>query len=707
MRCIRVLLLVFGLSATTWAGGRPMTIDDLLAVKSVSDPQISPDGKQVVYVVSELDRVTNKSNSDLWLIAIDGGTPRRLTTSPGADEHPRWSPDGKQISFVSDRGGSSQIWLLPIEGGEAHQLTKLPIDVSGPIWSPKGDKLAFTAEVYPGKTPEETAAKDKEKAEAKSKARVFDRLMIRHWSAWDEGKRSHLFVCDAKTGEAKDLTPKLEVNTPPAPFGGSSDYSFSPDGKELAFTAEPIKDSAWSTNTDIWKVSVDGGEPENLTKENPAADAQPAYPPRGGFGLLAYLSQARPGFESDLWVLKLLKDKNLNLSLTYRGKTDDPWIDLSSSLDRPIQSFTYAPHEGQGYWGGQRLIAVIDDAGSESLVEFTYGIGTRSGYAGILSISQGKKLITGGANSSCQVVRGSGDLVFVHNDAAHPAELYHAKSDGSGMKPLTHHNDSLIADLDLTKAESFTFKGADGDDVSGFLIRPPGFDKNKKYPVVFLIHGGPQGAWHDEWHARWNYALFAAPGYAVVAINPRGSTGYGQKFTDQISGDWNGRVYYDLMMGLDHVLKTYPFLDGNRVAAAGGSYGGYMVNWLAGHTPRFKALISHAGVFDLPSMYGTTEELWFPEWEFGGPPWEKPEVYRAMSPSTYQQNFQTPTLVLHGALDFRVPDAQGLGMFTALQRRGVPSRYVFFPDEGHWILKAPNRVIWWREVQGWLEKYLR
>lgn len=272
---------------------------------------------------------------------------------------------------------------------------------------------------------------------------------------------------------------------------------------------------------------------------------------------------------------------------------------------------------------------------------------------------------------------------------------------------MTKHNAPLTAQLDLPTAEGFSFKGADDDEVSGWIIKPPGFDANKKYPVLFLIHGGPQGAWHDEWHARWNYAMFASPGYILVAINPRGSTGYGQKFTLQISKDWTGRVYRDLMLGLDHAIKTYPYLDGSKVAAAGGSYGGFMVNWIAGHTDRFKALISHAGVFDLTSKYGTTEELWFPEFEFGGTPWEKPELYRDQSPSGFVKAFKTPTLVIHGALDFRVPDAQGIGMFTALQRMGVSSRLVWFPDEGHWITKPANRIVWWREMQDWLAKYLK
>jgi dipeptidyl aminopeptidase/acylaminoacyl peptidase len=685
MRLALGLLMLTALAAPTLAAGRPMTVDDLLAVKAVSDPQIAPDGKSVVYVVSEVDRESGKSNSSLWLVPIKGGGPRRLTTTPGTNNHPRWSPDGKSIAFVSSRGGSAQVWLLPIDGGEPRQLTKLPIDVAGPIWSPKGDRIAFAAEVYPGKTAEETAAKDKEKEASKSRARIFDRLMIRHWTSWDEGKRSHLFVCDATTGEARDLTPKLDVNTPPAPFGGSSDYAWSHDGKEVAFTAEPMKDEAWSTNTDIWTVPVTGGAPKNLTAENKGADAQPVYSPDGK--AIAYVSQARAGFEADLWILKV---RNLHDGFTAK---------VSEPLDRPVLSFVWTDTS-------RDLFAVIDDAGTESVVNIPYNEKNwRDG-----GITYPNRVVKGGVNTSIQVGPGVHDLVFLHGDTAHPGEIHHATfpevADTSEKKALTHHNDALVSGLDVSKAEGFTFKGADGDDVSGWLIKPPGFDAKKTYPVVFLIHGGPQGAWHDEWHARWNFQMFASPGYAVVAVNPRGSTGYGQKFTDQISQDWTGRVYDDLMKGLDHALKTYSFLDRDRVAAAGGSYGGFMVNWIAGHTDRFKALISHAGVFDLTSKYGTTEELWFPEWEFGGTPWEKPEMYRKQSPSGFVENFKTPTLVTHGALDFRVPDAQGLGLFTALQRRGVPSRLVFFPDEGHWVLKPANRVVWWNEMLGWLKKYL-
>ena len=671
--------LVLSLGNAALVNGRPMTIDDLLAIKSVSDPQISPDGESVVYVVSELDRATDKTDSTLWLIPTAGGEPKRMTTAPGTNNHPRWSPDGKTLAFVSSRGGSAQVWLLPVEGGEARQLTKLPIDVSGPIWSPRGDRIAFAAEVYPGTTPEQTAAKDKEKEASKSKVRTFDHLMIRHWNAWDEGKKSHLFVADANTGVARDLTPKLEVNTPPAPFGGSTDYAWSPDGKELAFTAEPVKDQAWSTNTDIWTVPADGGELKNLTASNPAADAQPSYSPDGT--MLAYVSQARPGFESDLWVLRAWK------------RDGSETIDVSSYLDRPVQSYAWR--------SANSLAAVIDSEGTEPIVTFR-----------LLEPSENRDRMTGrpvsgGASNSISIGPEAKTLAFVHHSADKPGEIYLWEEGKPKPRALTSHNATLVSQLDLPAVEGFTFTGADHEQVHGWLLRPPGFDPKKTYPVAFLIHGGPQGAWHDEWHARWNYQMFAAPGYAVVAINPRGSTGYGQKFTDQISQDWTGKVYEDLMKGLDFALEKYPFLDKTKLAAAGGSYGGFMVNWICGHTDRFKALISHAGVFDLVSMYGTTEELWFPEWEYGGFPWDRAEHYRDRSPSTYARGFRTPTLVIHGALDFRVPDAQGLGMFTCLQRLGVPSRYVWFPDEGHWIAKPQNRIVWWREVQAWLAKYLK
>ena len=682
MRLIVLMMVVPCLvSPLALGAGRAMTVDDLLAVKSVGDPQVSPDGKHVVYVLSELDRATNKSNSDLYLIALIGGEPKRLTTAPGADNHPRWSPDGKSIAFNSSRSGSMQIWILPIDGGEARQVTKLPIEANGPVWSPTGDRIAFAAEVYPGKTPEETAATEEAKTKEKANVRIFDDLMIRHWDRWDDGKRSHIFTVEVDTGKAIDLSPSLARNSPPAPFGGSSDYTFTPDGKFVVITAEPSKDLAWSTNTDLHMVPATGGDLVNLTAANPGADAQPAFSPTG---TLAYLSQARAGFEADQWVLK---------TLDLKSKTT---TDLSSKFDRPIQSFSWVD--------ARRLVAVLDDGGTEPIL-FIPADGSTN--------KAGKQpfAVAGGVNTSPSAVAGSTaprpGLVYLHGSTVRPAEVHYLPAGSDQAQVLTHHNDALIAQLDLHPAELFHFPGADGDPVAGWLIKPPGFDPSKKYPVVFLIHGGPQGAWHDEWHARWNPSLFAAPGYAVVAINPRGSTGFGQKFTDQISQDWTGRVYEDLMKGLDYVLKENSFLDGSKVAAAGGSYGGFMVNWIAGHSDRFRALISHAGVYDLASMYGTTEELWFAEWEFGGASWQNPKLYLDQSPSAFAASFQTPTLITHGSMDFRVPEAQGLGFFTALRRQGVPARLVIFPEENHWVLKPANRIVWWREMHDWLAKYLQ
>ena len=679
--CVAMLLLTPLLAPVAMAAGRAMTVDDLLNVKSVGDPQVSPDGKTVVYVLSELDRSTDKSNSDLYLIPVSGGEPKRLTTSPGADNHPRWSPDGKSIAFNSTRSGSRQVWILPIDGGEARQLTRLPIDANEPVWSPTGDRIAFAASVYPGKTPEETAAKDEAKAKEKANVRIFDDLMIRHWDQWNDGKKSHVFTVEVATGKAVDLSPSLTVNAPPTPFGGSSDYTFTPDGKSVVFTAEPLKDFAWSTNTDLHMVPATGGDLVNLTAANPGADAQPTF---SLAGKLAYVSQARAGFEADQWVLKTMDLKTKQIS------------DLTSKLDRPVQSF--------GWVDNDQLVAVLDHEGTEPIALIQADDSSNQTKAVT-------ELAKGGVNTAPSLVKsGSGttlELVYLHGSTNHPAEIYTRV--GTDAKPvaLTHHNDALVAELDLPPAESFQFAGADGDKVSGWLVKPPGFDASKKYPVVFLIHGGPQGAWHDEWHPRWNPSLFAAPGYAVIAINPRGSTGYGQKFTDQISQDWTGRVYDDLMKGLDHAIKTYPFLDESMIAAAGGSYGGFMVNWIAGHSNRFKALISHAGVYDPASMYGTTEELWFAEWEFGGTPWTSPKLHADQAPANFAANFKTPTLITHGSMDFRVPESQGIGFFTALRRQGIDARLVIFPEENHWILKPANRIIWWREMHDWLAKYLK
>lgn len=675
-------LLTMTDEAQAQVGSRRMTVEDLLAVRSVSGLKLSPDGKLAVYSVSALNKETGKSISDLWVAIVNReGMPRQLTTSPSSESEPAWLPDNRNVIFLSNRSGSMQLWKIAIDGGEAQQVTRLPVDVAGgPVISADGKLAAIAVRVYPGMNLQQTADEDKKRESAKSKVKTFDSLMIRHWDTYDDGKRSHIFVVNLDTGEAIDLIPGLTSNAPPGPFGGSGEYAFSPDSKSIVFTAEPLKDHAWSTNNDIWQVPVAGGKPKNLTASNPGSDNQPAFSPDGRH--LAYLRQVNAKFEADQTVLTVLEIAS--------GKITE----LTRNLDRPVHDFSWVG-DGSG------LLASIENMGNQDIY-----LVDPTGKKAPEAVTSQK-----GVHSVPQQVNKNGLIAYLRTDSVAPNEIFYMRRAGDGStttKRLSSHNDELVAQLDLTPSEPFQFKGADDTTVHGWITKPPGFDPLKKYPVLFLIHGGPQSAWLNVWHARWNSTLFAAPGYVVVAINPRGSTGYGQKFTNEISRDWNGRVYIDLMKGLDYALKTYSYMDSSRVGAAGGSYGGYMVNWIAGQTDRFKCLISHAGVWDLPSMYGTTEELWFAEWEFGGPPWEKEfwDGYVKQSPSTFAGKIKTPVLITHGALDYRVPETQGFGLFTALQRQGVPSRLVMFPDENHWILKPDNRRVWWNEMHAWLKKYL-
>ena len=681
----KALLLVAGLSAVDASAQgrvqRPMTFQDFAAVRNVSDPQVSPDGQWVLYSVRTTDVDANKRATVTRLQAANGSAARQFPDAATGATEARWSPDGKRIAYIA----KGQVWIADASGANARQISNVNGGASGPVWAPTGDRIAFVSGVYPdcdsdGCNIERARAADT----GKVKAHIADNLLYRHWTEWTPLTRSHLFIESPDGTGLRDVTSGIKYDVPPGPFGGSEAYTFSPDGRELAYTAKDQgREDAWSTDLNVYTVPVSGGPPVAITAANRGADQNPVYSPDGR--TILYASQARPGFESDRQRL-MAYDR---VSKTSR--------ELLPAWDRNADAYAFSP-------GGNAIYLNTVDASRTKLYRTIRSTGGWST----------PQLLTTGGNNFSPSVSGDGKTIAWLQDATErPAEVYVASLGSAGLvnvRRLTHENDALLAQLKLNPAEDFWFKGADGDSVQGLLIKPPQYQAGKKFPVLLLIHGGPQGEWLDQWHGRWNFELFASPGFGIVAINPRGSFGYGQRFTDQISRDWGGKAYTDLMNGLDAALARNRWLDSTRMGAAGGSYGGYMTNWIAGHSNRFKALFTHAGVYNLENMYGATEEIWFSDWEFGGPYWNKAamdSIYRRWSPHLFAANFHTPHLVVVGELDYRVPYTEGLSLFTALQRQGVPSRLIDFPDEGHWIGKPQNQRLWWGEALGWFSKYLR
>ncbi|HYV39310.1 MAG TPA: S9 family peptidase [Gemmataceae bacterium] len=672
---------------------RPMTLDDLFKFKRVSDPQISPDGKWVVYTVGTVDDVaTNKTSSTLWLASTDGKTRRQLTNTAKKDRQARWSPDGKSILFVSTRGGSPQLWIIDLDGGEARQLTKVSTGVSEPTWSRDGKRIAFVSTVWPefsDKPFKESDKLNKERMDEREgspvKAKVFTRLFYRHWDEYVEDKRMHLFVCefaDGKASEPRDVTPgDYDAYPTSDTFATTVNYTFSPDGSHLVFTAPPKENEAWSTNYDIWRIAVDGkGKPENLTKDNLAADGGPQFSPDGK--KLAYRAQKKAGYEADAWELTVV---DCNGSGAANGKS-------RSVTDYTIEEFAWDA-DSHVLWFTLERKGFIDVFLYSFKSGFSQKVVERIGSLTSLSVTQGQQ------------------LVFTLATLRAPNEIMSWVPSIRDVVPqnLSRANSELDVELDTPKAESVTVKGAGGTPMQMWILKPPNFDPAKKWPVVYIVHGGPQMSWVDGWSYRWNPMLWAAQGYVVALPNPRGSTGFGQKYVDEITGDWGGKCYIDLMKGVDY-LETLPYVDKDRIGAAGASFGGYMMNWFAVNTPRFKTLITHCSVWNFDSMYATTDEIWFDEWEHGGPPWGKNrESYEKHSPHRYAGNlgkYKTPMLVIHNDYDFRCPIGQGHELFTSLQRQGVPSKMINFPDEGHWVLKPANSRYWHQEVFGWLKKYV-
>lgn len=675
-----LVVLSFAAPALGAQQRRAIAFEDFASARMVSDPQLSADGAWLLYAVRTTDLSANRRTTRTWLAPVGGGPARAFPDEKTLASEARWAPDGKSVVYAS--GG--QLWIASARGEHARQLTNLTGGASGPVWAPSGDRIAFVSAVYPACRDDAcNAAREKAKSESKVKAHVADQLLMRHWNAYDEGTRSHLFVVKPDGSDLRDLVPGAPYDVPPGPFGGSEGYTFSPDGRAVAFTAKDQgAQSAWTTDVNLYGVSVEGGAARPVTAANKGADQNPVSSPDGKTGY--YASQKRAGLEADRW------------RLMARDIASGAERELLPTWDRNADGYVAAPD-------GKSLLVMAGDQGRDRWFRVTLDAKGNAGAP--------QPVITEHNNTQLSISK-NGTVAWIRESASAPPELWLGTLDASGVsnqRAFTHENDALLASLSLPPLEDFWFKGANNVSIHGWVMKPPQFEAGKKFPVLLLIHGGPQGAWLDSWSGRWNYQMFASGGYGLVIINPTGSTGYGQKLTDGVSKDWGGKVYTDLMKGLDAALASNTWMDSTRMAAAGGSFGGYMVNWMAGHTNRFKAFVSHAGVFNLEAMNGATEEQWFVEGEFGGPWWNAQAMatqYRKFSPHLFAKKFKTPTLVIHGELDYRVPYTEGLSLFTALQRQGVESRMLVYPDEGHWILKPQNSQLWYKEVHGWLGKYL-
>ncbi|MCH9651468.1 MAG: S9 family peptidase [Deltaproteobacteria bacterium] len=674
-------LLLFSLPWIALAAARAdhpgFNVHDLVNLKRISSPQISPDGKDIVFVLRTTDLEANRGRTDLWRVGVDGAGLQRLTSHEAGDSNPRWAPDGKGIFFLSSRSGSSQVWRLPMGPGEAEQVTHLPLDVGGFELSPDGKNLAVALEVFVDCADLACTNKRLKEREAVTTTGVaYDQLFFRHWDTWKDGRRSHLFVVPVAGGTPVDVSKGLDGDVPSKPFGGTEEMTFTPDSKGVVFAARTSgREEAWSTDFDLYHSPIDGSsKPRNLTPDNGAWITLPQFSPDGK--TLYFAAMTRPGFEAD------------RFRLMARAWPDGKARVIAEDWDRSVADYFFSPD-------GKTAYITVQDTGNKRL----FAVDTKSGKV--------KPLTSEGTVRSASL---AGERLIVALDHLRsPVDLYSIALDGTDGRQLTEINGEAMAKVALGEPEQFSFPGWNDETVYGWVVKPANFEAGKKYPVAFLIHGGPQGSFSNNFHYRWNPQTYAGAGYAAVMIDFHGSTGYGQAFTDSISGDWGGKPLEDLQKGLAAAVERYDFLDGDRVSALGASYGGYMINWIAGNWPdRFRSLVNHDGLFDHRMMYYTTEELWFPEWEHGGGPYHRdPAFAEAHNPANFVNNWKTPMLVVHGALDYRVPETQGFATFTALQRLGIPSRMLYYPDENHWVLKPQNSIQWHEEVLAWLDRWTK
>jgi dipeptidyl aminopeptidase/acylaminoacyl peptidase len=668
-RLVLFLLLAFTAPMSVLAQEKPaLGIDDYVTMPIVGDPQLSSDGGLVAFTVTTPSLEENSTSTRIWLADVSSGETRQVPATQGNDRAPRWSPDGRVLAFVSTREGGPQIWRTPARGGEAVKVTSVKEGVVDFIWSPDGKAFFFWTDVVWGDSTEAA----RRSAPWTTDARIFTNLFYRHWNEWRLGVRSHLFRLELASGTVTDVTP-IDRDVPPLALGGR-DVAVSPTATEVAIVYNPDSALATSTNNDVFVMGPDGSARQPVTT-SAGNDHHPVYSPDGRY--LAYLAMTTPGFEADRQQLMLYE------RATGRRLAVTPRWDLS------ITDFRWVPD-------AKAVVAEVEERGGHSI----YRIEVPSG--------RPTRLLSGGTNTNVQLSAGGNVMTFLRSTANRPPEVWTVGIDGKNPRPVTKVTDARMDGFDVPPAESFGFVGAQGDSVFGWLIKPPGFDPIRKYPLLYLIHGGPQGAWLDQWHGRWNYATFAARGYVVAAVNFHGSTGYGQTFTNSISRNWGGLPYDDLMKGLD-VITRYPWVDSTRMGAAGASYGGYMIYWMAGHTNRFRALVAHDGIFNPLSMAGTTEEQWFPIWEFGGSQLAPTArgVMEKWSPANFIANWTTPMLVVHSQNDFRVDLSEGLQAFTALRLKKVPGKFLYFPDEDHFVAKPRNRRLWWSTVLDWFDQYLK
>jgi dipeptidyl aminopeptidase/acylaminoacyl peptidase len=704
-----------------------MTFEDMMQMKRLGETAVSPDGKWLAYAVTTVDLVQNQKKTELWLQAIAGPGPNepapiKLAVGQPGDSGLQFAPDGHSVLFLSGRENGQQVWVADFDpatgaASNAKKLTAIATEADNAKWSPDSKSIVFTSAVYPN-CPAITmadfdtgnkcnAGRDAVLAASKVKAQIWTQLLYRHWDHYTGDKRSHLFLVSVDGGGMRDLNPNDAHDVPPFSLEGPScGCDFAPDSKELAFTENLDPVPAISTNADIFTLDLTdlNAKPVKMST-SPGGDFNPAYSPDGKY--LAWRSQARNGYESDKFRL-VLYDRAAKTIKDLLPKFDD-WVDeFAWAKDSQRVYFTSALE-------GTSPIYLADLDGS---VQTFYRLGSL-GDLHPLPDNQTVLCAWSGVERPGEIISLSTaassqrEQHRLEAEAQHYANMLHSIGPLTILhfKQVTNLNGRLLAQLDLSDMESFWFTAADGTKLQGFLIRPPGFDATKKYPVKFLIHGGPQGNWGDDWSYRWNAELFAANGYVVVMINMRGSTGYGQAIVEAVSGDWGGKPFTDLMEGLDYAEQHYPFIDKNRECALGASYGGYMANWVLGHTDRFKCIVSHDGVFNAESAFGSTEEDWFNIWEFKGHPWDyygKPDdqnPFRKWSPSLSAKNFKTPTLVIHGQLDYRLDVSEGLQLFDTLQLLGVPSKMLYFPDEGHWVLKPQNSQLWYKTVNDWVDEW--